>query len=164
MALHLFGETPVVVSATGATFLQRDAGVEDIAFATLGFSDGRTAHLHVSWIDPHKRRGLTVVGTRKMLVFDDTLSDEKLRIYDKGEGHRPAHATYAEGVAVRLGDVVSPVLPNVEPLLVECEHFIACVASGTRPRSDGRQGAAVVRVLEAGQQSMRAGGAPVKIP
>jgi predicted dehydrogenase len=163
VAIHLFGATPVAVSATGATYLQRDRGVEDIAFAALRFTDGRMAHLHVSWLDPHKRRALTVVGTRKMLTFDDTLPDEKLKIYDKGAVPRPGHATYAEGVAVRSGEVVSPVLPNVEPLLAECAHFLSCVDSGARPRSDGAQGLAVVRALEAGERSMREGGAPIAI-
>ena len=163
VAIHLFGECPISVSATGATYLQRDREIQDVAFATLRFADGRLAHLHVSWLDPHKRRSLTVVGTRKMLTFDDTLPDEKLKIHDRAAVPRPGHTTYAEGVVVRVGDVLSPFLPGVEPLLVECEHFVACVASGSRPRSDGRQGAAVVRVLEAGVRSMRAGGTPVQI-
>lgn len=163
VAIHLFGECPTSVSATGATYLQRDREIQDVAFATLRFGDGRLAHLHVSWLDPHKRRSLTVVGTRKMLTFDDTLPDEKLKIHDRAAVPRSGHTTYAEGVVVRVGDVLSPFLPVVEPLLVECEHFVECVASGARPRSDGRQGAAVVRVLEAGARSMRAGGSPVDI-
>ena len=131
VAIHLFGAAPVSVSATGATYLQRDRQIEDVAFAALNFSDGRMAHLHVSWLDPHKRRSLTVVGTRKMLTFDDTLPDEKLKIYDKGASARSGHATYSEGVVVRSGDVTSPALPHTEPLLAECEHFVACVADGT---------------------------------
>lgn len=167
LAIHLFGEGPVSVSATGATFLQRDRGVEDVAFGTLRFADGRLAHLHVSWLDPHKRRSLTVVGTRKMLSFDDALPDEKLKIYDHAGGvgntAYTGHVSYAQGVVVPVGDVVSPFLPAVEPLLAECEHFVDCVRGGLRPRSDGRQGLQVVRVLEAGEKSMRAGGAPVPI-
>jgi predicted dehydrogenase len=163
VAIHLFGERPISVSATGAAYLQRERDIQDVAFGTLRFPDGRVAHLHVSWLDPHKRRSLTVVGSRKMLTFDDTLPDEKLKIYDRAAVPPSGHATYAEGVVVRVGNVLSPVLPNVEPLLVECEHFVACIATGARPRSDGRQGSAVVRVLEAGDRSMRAGGAPVEI-
>jgi predicted dehydrogenase len=163
LGIHLFGTTPVSVSATGASFLQRDRGIEDVAFATLRFADGRMAHLHVSWLDPHKRRSLTVVGTRKMLTFDDTLPDEKLKIHDRAPTTRPGHATYAEGVAVRAGDVYVPALPRVEPLLAEVAHFIACASGGLRPRSDGQQGLAVVRVLEAGTRSMAAGGAPVLV-
>ena len=89
--------------------------------------------------------------------------DEKLKIYDRGIVPGPGHATYAQGVAVRGGDVWSPVLPNVEPLLAECEHFISAVADGGTVRSDGRQGVAVVRVLAAGMRSMRAGGAQVAV-
>lgn len=163
VAIHLFGGCPSSVSATGATYLQRDQGIDDVAFATLRFADGRVAHLHVSWLDPHKRRSLTVVGTRKMLTFDDTLLDEKLKVYDRAAVPRDGHASYADGVAVRVGDVVSPFLPNVEPLLAECEHFITCVATRSSPRSDGRQGLAVVKVLEAGERSMRQGGAPIRI-
>jgi predicted dehydrogenase len=163
LAIHLFGSSPVSISATGASYLQRERGIEDVAFATLRFADGRMAHLHVSWLDPHKRRSLTIVGTRKMLTFDDTLPDEKLKIHDRAATTRPGHATYAEGVAVRTGDVYVPVLPQVEPLLAEVSHFVACVNGGLPPRSDGRQGLAVVRVLEAGTRSMAAGGAPVSI-
>jgi len=161
VAIHLFGATPLSISATGAAYLRRH--IEDVAFASLRFADGRLAHLHVSWLDPHKRRSLTVVGSRKMLTFDDTVTDEKIKIYDKSAVPRPGYASFAEGVAVRSGDVVSPVIPNVEPLLRECEHFLTRVETNTRPRSDGRQGLAVVRVLEAGDASIRAGGAPVTV-
>ena len=161
VAIHLFGATPLAVSATGAAYLRRD--IADVAFATLRFADGRIAHLHVSWLDPHKRRSLTVVGSKKMLTFDDTATDEKIKIYDKGAVPRPGHATFAEGVAVRVGDVVSPFVANREPLVAECEHFVSSVTEGRRPRSDGRQGLDVVRVLEAGDASIRAGGAPIAV-
>ena len=84
-------------------------------------------------------------------------------IHDRAAKTRPGHATYAEGVAVRAGDVYVPVLPQVEPLLAEVSHFVRCVGGGLPPRSDGRQGLAVVRVLEAGTRSMEAGGAPVPV-
>lgn len=161
VAIHLFRATPVSVSATGGAYLRR--GIADVAFATLRFADGRTAHVHVSWLNPHKRRALTVVGSKKMLTFDDTAADEKIKIYDKGAVPRLGHTTFAEGVAVRVGDVVSPFVSNREPLLAECEHFISCIASGGRPRSDGRQGQAVVRVLEAGEASIQANGVPIAV-
>lgn len=161
VAIHLFGAEPLSVSATGAAYLRPD--IADVAFASLRFSGDRLAHLHVSWLDPHKRRSLTVVGSRKMLTFDDTAADEKIKIYDKAAVPRPGYASFAEGVAVRSGDVWSPLLPNVEPLLRECEHFLSCVETRARPRSDGRQGLAVVRALEAGDASIRAGGAPVAV-
>ena len=163
VALHLLGESPQSVSVTGATYLQKHRGVEDIAFAALRFSGDRMAHVHVSWLDPHKRRSLTVVGSRQMLTFDDTVATEKLRVYDKSASPHGGHATYAEGVAVHSGNVFSPSLPNVEPLLVECNHFVSCVRSGARPLSDGRQGLAVVKVLEAGQRSLRSRGEPIDV-
>ncbi len=164
LAMHLLGESPVAISATGAVFLQRDRQVQDIAFASLRFSAGKIAHIHVSWLDPHKRRSLTVVGSKRMLSFDDTAADERVKIYDKSAIPPPGHTTYAEGVAVRSGDVVAPALANKEPLLEECEHFIECVQTGRRPRSDGEQGLAVVRTLEAGQKSLANDGMPVEIP
>jgi predicted dehydrogenase len=99
-----------------------------------------------------------------MLSFDDTAPDERVKIYDKGAVPLPGHTSYAEGVAVRSGAVVSPALALREPLLAECEHFVDCVATGRKPRSSGEQGLAVVRVLEAGERSIREGGAPVAIP
>ncbi len=163
VAMYLFGATPISVSATGAVFLQRERGIEDIAFAALRFPGDRMAHIHVSWLDPHKQRSLTVVGSKRMLTFDDAAADEKVKIYDKSAVPRPGHITYAEGVAVRTGDMLAPALPGKEPLLAECEHFIDCVQTGRVPRSDGAQGLAVVQVLEAGQKSLRAGGAPVPL-
>ncbi len=163
VALHLFGATPVSVSATGASYLQRDRGVEDVAFAALRFADGRMAHIHVSWLDPHKRRSLTVVGSKKMLTFDDTAPDEKVKIYDKGAVPRPGHTSYAEGVVIRSGDVISPAFSLREPLLAECEHFIDCVRTRRKPISDGAQGLAVVRILAAGAESIAKGGHPISI-
>lgn len=163
VALYLFGAAPTSISATGATYLRRDKGVEDIAFAALRFPSDRMAHIHVSWLDPHKRRSLTVVGSKKMLTFDDTAADERVKIYDKGATPRPGHTSYAEGVSIRSGDVVSPALPLREPLLVECEHFVECVRTGKRPVSDGEQGLTVVRILEAGAASIRQGGPPISL-
>jgi predicted dehydrogenase len=153
LAIHLFDESPASVSASGASFLRRARGIEDIASASLRFGDGRIATIQVSWLAPEKRRRVTMVGSRQMLTFDDGAPRGKLVLH----GHS------AEGTALRRGAITTPVLPDVEPLLVECEHFVSCVASGARPRSDGRQGVAVVRVLEAGERSMRQGGVPVTV-
>jgi len=159
VALWLYGAEPMSVQATGATYLQRVKAIEDVVFATLRFADGRLAQLHVSWLDPHKMRKLTIVGARKMLVFDDTLADEKLRIYDKGAAHRTGYTSYEDGVAVRAGSITIPNLIMREPLQVECAEFRDCVLEGRAPRSDGASGLAVVRVLQAGERSLRAGGA-----
>jgi predicted dehydrogenase len=159
VALYLLGSDPVSVQANGATYLQRERGIEDVVFATLRYPDGRLAHFHVSWLDPHKMRRVTVVGSKKMLVFDDMAADEKLRIYDKGAAPMPGHVSYTEGVALRYGDIVTPAITMREPLTTECEHFRDCVLEGRTPRSDGRQGATVVRILEAAQRALREGGA-----
>ena len=163
VALYLFGDMPTSVSARGSTYIQRDAGIEDVVFANVSFADGRMLNLHISWLDPHKVRRITVVGSRKMAVFDDTESTEKLRIYDKGV-KKPDYDSYGDSLTLRYGDIHIPRLPMTEPLRLECEHFIHCVEEGKRPLTDGPSGLAVVQVLEAAQQSLKQNGAPVGIP
>jgi predicted dehydrogenase len=153
VALYLLGEEPESVDASGQAFLQ--PGIEDVVFATLHFASGRVAHIHVSWLDPHKERKLTVVGTRKMVVFDDMEPQEKIRIYDKGVD-RPRteaaeYATYAELLQLREGNIVIPHLPLAEPLALECAEFLRAVETDIPPRSDGLDGLRVVRTLEAAQ-------------
>jgi len=149
VALHLIGEEPVECIAHGASFVRE--AVEDVVFCYLRFPSGVLAHLHLSWLDPHKERRLTVVGSRRMATFDDMLLEGKLTIYDKGfdEDSR----SWGEYIT-RSGDTFSPRIPNVEPLRIECEHFIDCIRSGSTPRSDGDSGLRVVRVLEALQRSL----------
>ncbi len=158
VALHLLGEEPEAVAAQGLTYLQ--PGIPDTVFLTLRFSSGRAAHIHVSWLDPHKVRRITVVGSQKMAVFDDVDSTEKLRIYDKGV-QRPAYDSYGDSLSLRFGDISIPRIDMREPLRLECQHFIDCIVSGQAPLSDGRNGVQVLRVLEAGQQSLERGGEPV---
>ena len=149
VALHLIGEEPVECVAHGASFVRE--GVQDVVFCYLRFPSGVRAHLHVSWLDPHKERRLTVVGGRRMATFDDMLIEGKLTIYDKGFDEDTR--SWGEYIA-RSGDAFSPRIPNVEPLRIECEHFIDCVRTGATPRSDGRSGMRVVRVLEVLQRSL----------
>ncbi|HTA21835.1 MAG TPA: Gfo/Idh/MocA family oxidoreductase [Polyangia bacterium] len=156
-AIHLFDATPTTVSATGAGYLQLRQ--HDVTFATLTFADGRLAHVHVSWLAPEKRRLLTVVGSHKMLTFDETDRERPLRVHDRA--FVPAAAR--TGFIGRAGEIEVPALPALEPLLVECEHFVDCVARGGRARGDGAHALAVLRVLAAGERSMRAGGAPVEV-
>ncbi len=158
VALYLLGEEPETVAAQGLTYLQ--PGIPDTVFLTLRFSSGRAAHVHVSWLDPHKVRRITVVGSQKMAVFDDVDSTEKLRIYDKGV-QRPAYDSYGDSLSLRFGDISIPRIDMREPLRLECQHFIDCIANGQRPLSDGRNGVQVLRVLEAGQRSLELGGEPV---
>ena len=155
VACYLFGAGPVSVSASGQAYLQQ--GVEDVVFATLKFADGRMAHVHVSWLDPHKIRRTTLVGSEKMVVFDDMAAAEKIRVYDKGADVRHV-ASYAEAITLRTGDILIPRISSAEPLAIECRHFIECIEEDRTPRSDGEDGLRVVRVLEAGQESIARGG------
>ena len=159
--LYLLGKEPVDVSARGQDYLQRN--VEDVVFLTLSFADSTMAHIHVSWLDPHKVRKLTIVGSEKMAVFDDLESTEKLRIYDKGAKLSQDYDTFAEYLGLRFGDITIPFVKSGEPLRTECLHFLDCVAKRTQPRSDGRDGLRVVRVLDAAQRSLKNNGVPVNI-
>jgi predicted dehydrogenase len=163
VALWLFGAMPSSVSAVGAAYLQTQKAIEDVVFASLRFADGRIAQIHVSWLDPQKLRKLTVVGSRRMLVFDDTAADEKLRIYDKGAAPRPGYTSYEDGVAVRSGDIVIPTVAMREPLAVECAELRDSIREDRAPRVTGQDGLDVVRVLAAGAESLRQGGAIVKL-
>lgn len=162
VANHLLGAEPESVVSVGGTFLQVERGIEDVAFTTIRYPGGRLAHIHVSWLDPHKTRRLTVVGSKKMAVFDDTSADMKLVLYDKGADPPPT-LTYADGVRIRTGDIHIPALRMEEPLRRECEAFVRAVATREQPLASGRSGRAVVRVLEAATASLRAGGAPVPV-
>jgi predicted dehydrogenase len=149
VALHLIGEEPSECVAQGASYVRE--GVQDVVFCYLRFPSGTLAHLHLSWLDPHKERRITVVGSDRMATFDDMLIEGKLTIYDKGFDQDTR--SWGEYIT-RSGDTFSPQIPNVEPLRVECEHFVHCVRTGATPRSDGRSGLRVVRVLEALQHSL----------
>lgn len=164
VALAFLDKKPVAVSAQGQAYLQ--PGIEDVVFATVFFEDGALAHLHTSWLDPHKVRKVTVVGSRKMAVLDDVASTEKVRLYDKGVEIQPGEARYAnyvEAMSIRTGDIEIPRIDMQEPLRLECQHFIDCIRTGQTPRSDGRNGLAVVRLLTAAQQSLRQNGTAVEL-
>jgi predicted dehydrogenase len=147
--LLLAGEEPVEAVAHGASYVR--PGVEDVVFCFLRFPSGLSAHLHLSWLDPHKERRFTVVGSRQMATFDDMALEGKVTVYDKGFDEDARG--YGEYIT-RSGAIFSPRLPNVEPLRLECEHFIECIATGQSPRSDGASGLRVVRVLEELQRSL----------
>jgi predicted dehydrogenase len=151
VVLYLAGEEPVDIVAHGESYV-RD-GVEDVVFCFLRFPSGLSAHLHLSWLDPHKERRFTVVGSRRMATFDDMALEGKLKIYDKGFDEDAR--TYGEYIT-RTGDIFCPSIPNLEPLRIECEHFVESVRTGHQPRSDGASGLRVVRVLEELQHSLDA--------
>jgi predicted dehydrogenase len=149
VVLHLIGEEPDECLAHGASYVR--AGVQDVVFCYLRFPSGVSAHLHLSWLDPHKERRLTVVGARRMATFDDMLLEGKLAVYDKGFDEDAR--SWGEYIA-RSGDIFSPRVSNAEPLRIECEHFLECIRTGATPRSDGLSGLRVVRVLAELQRSL----------
>jgi predicted dehydrogenase len=153
--LDLVGERPVELQARGECYVR--PGVEDVVFGYVKFPSGVVAHLHLSWLDPHKTRSLTVVGSDKMVVFDDMQTDEKLRVYDKGIT-LPRSDTYGEYVGVRSGDISIPRISADEPLRLEVEEFAAAIDESRAPISDGQMGVAVVEVLEGLQRSLDNGG------
>lgn len=161
VALFLLGAEPVTVSAQGHAYLRQ--GVEDVVFAQLKFADGRMANIHVSWLDPHKIRKVTLVGTKKMVTFDDMEATEKIRIYDKAANVTAGSVDYADAISLRQGDIQIPYVKGPEPLRVECEHFLECVRDGKTPCFDGRDGLRVVKVLDAGSRSLAGGGSPVEL-
>ena len=149
--LHLLEEEPCEVEARGESYMRPP--IEDVVFVFLRFPSGRAAHLHLSWLDPHKARRFTVVGSKRMATFDDMDLERKVTVYDKGFD-QDSHS-YGEYIT-RSGDIYSPRLSNREPLRLECEHFVECVRTGQTPRSDGESGLRVVRVLEAAQARLDA--------
>ena len=166
VALYLLDQVPVRVSAQGFCYLQPESGIEDVVFTTLSFKDGRAAHIHTSWLDPHKRRQLTVVGSKRMLSFDDMAASEKVRIYDKGVDAMSAqpYESYAELLTLRQGDVTIPHIPMREPLRALCQDFLRAIDHGAPALANGEGGAAVLDVLAAAQRSLDSGGTPIDIP
>jgi predicted dehydrogenase len=157
--LRLAGELPEEAWAHGHRQVRE--GIEDVVFAHLRFPAGPTAHLHMSWLDPHKERRITVVGSKRMAVFDDMTHEGKLTIYDKG--FDPDEASIGDFVA-RSGAITSPPISEKEPLRIECEHWVESVTEGRTPRTDGHCGLRVVRVLEALQDSLSSGGEGRTLP
>ena len=149
VVLRLVGEEPSHVHAFGESYMRE--GIEDVVFCFLRFPSGVAAHLHLSWLDPHKERRFTVVGSKRMATFDDMSIERKIEIYDKGFDQD--FSSYGEYIA-RSGDIHSPRISNEEPLRIECRHFVESVADGRQPASDGASGLRVVRVLEALQDSL----------
>ncbi len=156
ITLYWLDEEPEWVQCIGACYVQPE--IEDVVFLTMGFPSGALAHAHLSWLAPSKLRTMTVIGSKKMAVYDDVQAVERVKVYDFGvESLAPEELRRA----YRAGDIHSPRVDVTEALQVEMRHFVECVRNGTRPRSDGEAGLRVVRVLEAGMRSLRSGGARV---
>jgi len=161
IALYLLDETPTSVSASGESYIT--PGIEDVVFANLSFNSGKMVNIHVSWLDPHKTRKFTIVGTNKMLVFDDMAPSEKIIIYDKGIAAPDQSDTYSSAPTLRFGDVEMPYVPLKEPLSAVVAQFVTACQQHTVPLSDGYDGLHVVQVLEAVDASIKAKGAPAVI-
>lgn len=161
MILDLVGALPSTVAARGEAYLQ--PGIEDVVFVNLAFPDRKMAQIQLSWLDPRKERRLTVVGSKKMVELDDVHPTEKLRIYDKGYDRPPAFTQYGEYLTVRHGDVHIPRIDMAEPLDLEARHFVDTIHSSGVPRTSGRHGLEVVRVLDAARGSLQKSGAPVRL-
>ena len=156
------GRLPEAVSCQGQSHYKR--GIEDVAMLALHFPRNVIAFIHVSWLDPSKIRRTTIVGSKKMLVYDDLALQEKVRIYDKGVDVAPYYDTFGEfQFSYRYGNVMIPRIDEAEPLKLECEHFVDCIQNNQIPRSDGLSGLRVVSVLEAANLSLKNGGATVPV-
>jgi predicted dehydrogenase len=161
--LFVLGMEPETVSARGGVYVQRAKGIHDVAYLSIYFPNGILADVRVSWLDPCKIRSYTIVGSKKMLVYDD-IADDKIVIYDKGVDVPPYSDTEEEfHLSYRYGDVTPYPVQWHEPLKAECQHFLECIIGGKEPRSSGKVGLKVVRVLETAQRSLLNGGQPEAI-
>ena len=161
--LYLFEELPKAVNCQGKAHVS--AGIEDVTNITLDFSNGGFATIHSSWLDPNKIRKMTIVGSKKMVVYDDTSPLEKVKIYDKRVEIPPHYDTFAEfHYSYHYGDIYTPYINQTEPLKVQCQHFLDCIHTGMSPQSSDVDGLRVVQILEAASKSLKNGGAKVELP
>ena len=166
--LYWLEQDPRWVSARGISVLQPK--IEDVVFLDVGFDGDVLAHIHTSWLDPSKTRKITIVGSKKMIVYDDASGDAKVQIFDKGIDRKNIGDNLGEfdtfgkfQLIHRAGDLLIPKIDFKEPLRTECEHFVDCIKNGNTPVSDGRDGTRTVRILEAGQQSLADNGKVIEL-
>ena len=160
--LYIMGEIPESVNCQGKAHFK--SGIEDVATTTLNFKNGLIAFIHNSWLDPNKIRRTTIVGSRKMLVYDDIETQEKIKIYDKGVEVPPYYDTFAEfQLSYRYGDIYSPRIEDYEPLKKLSEHFLDCIRDGKNPHTDGQNGLRVVSILEAACKSLKHSGKAIAV-
>jgi predicted dehydrogenase len=160
--LSIIGEKPVTVNCRGSAHITR--GIEDVTTMCLGFARQRTAIIHSSWLDPRKVREMTIVGSKRMIVYDDLAPLEKIRIFDARIESPPHYDTFAEfQYAYHYGDMYVPYIKQEEPLKTECQHFLDCIKNGSPALTDGKQGLKLIRILEASTRSLKKGGAPVEL-
>jgi predicted dehydrogenase len=154
-------ESPIRIATTGRAFVQQ--GIPDVAFISAVFPSGTIAHLEVSWLSPTKLRRTAIVGDKKMAVFDDTEAIEKVKIFDHGVNFKYPETFGEFQLSYRTGDILSPKLPQYEPLALEMAEFVAAIDDGIRPRVDGQAGLRVVRALDAAQRSLELKGQPIEL-
>jgi predicted dehydrogenase len=160
--LHLLDQMPLTVNCRGSAHVT--PGVEDVTSMSLTFSKERSAMIHSSWLDPRKVREMTIVGSKRMIVYDDVAQQEKLRIFDARVERPPHYDTFAEfHYAYHYGDTYAPYIKQEEPLKTECQHFVDCIQKSKEPLTSGHQGLDLVRILEASSESLRQGGSPVEL-
>jgi predicted dehydrogenase len=160
--LHIMGEEPVSLNCRGSAHVT--PGIEDVTALWLNFSRERSAIVHSSWLDPRKIREMTIVGSKRMVVYDDVAQQEKIKIYDARVERPPHYDTFAEfHYAYHYGDMYSPYVKQEEPLKTECQHFLDCIKSGKSPLTSGEKGLEVVRILEASTKSLKENGASIEL-
>lgn len=160
--LYVLNEEPIYVNCQGKAHITKD--IADVTNMTIDFDNGQFATIQSSWLDPNKVRETKFVGTKRMLVYDDVEPNEKIKIYDKRVDVPPHYDTFAEfQYSYHYGDMYSPYVSQVEPLKVECQHFLDCIKSGSKSDSCGKEGLKVVQILEASSKSLSNGGGKVKI-
>ena len=158
--LHILGEFPQVVNCQGNAHVTPE--IEDVTNISLSFRHKRFATIQSSWLEPRKVREMTIVGTRRMIVYDDLQTHEKIRIYDTRVDRPPHHDTFADfHYSYHYGDSYIPYLKQEEPLKLECQHFLDCIHEGSEPLTSGTKGLELVRILEAASESLKNQGAPV---
>jgi predicted dehydrogenase len=161
--VHILGESPVTVNCQGNAHVA--PGIEDVTNMSLSFQHKRFATIQSSWLEPRKVREMTIVGSRRMIVYDDLQTHEKIKVYDVRVERPPHYDTFAEfQYSYHYGDSYIPRLCQEEPLRVVCQHFIDCIETGTRPATGGPEGLELVRILEAASASLKANGAAVVVP
>ena len=160
--LYFLGKPPISVNCQGKAHINKD--IEDVTNMSLDFENGGFATIHSSWLDPNKIREMIIVGSKRMIVYDDNEPLEKIKIYDKRVEAPPHYDTFAEfQYSYHYGDMIAPYIKQVEPLKVEGQHFLDCIKTGNTPESSGLDGLRVIQILEASSRSLKNGGAKVEI-
>jgi predicted dehydrogenase len=160
--LHVMEDVPISVNCRGSANVT--PGIEDVTTMCLSFRNNRSAIIQSSWLDPRKTREMTIVGSKRMIVYDDVAQIEKIKIYDARVERPPHYDTFGEfHYAYHYGDMYVPYIKQEEPLRSECQHFLDCIREGITPLTNGRKGLELVRILEASSESLKKGGAPIEL-